>query len=302
MLKFSVVIPTCRRPEALASCLACIAPGEQREIDAADYEVIVTDAAERETVEALLRERFPWALWSPAPRHGPGPNRNAGARLARGEWLVFVDDDCLPAPEWLARIAAHTAQRGVDVVEGAIHSPSLPDHPLWTAPVNTAGNAGWTANLSVRRVIFEQLGGFDPDLPETAEDMEFHVRSKRAGARWVFAPDAIVVHPPRRMTWPQFWRDTLRFRWWFMFRLKTGEGAGIEAGAAASAWDVITSLGQLYARSTWHLARDMARGQRPQVRRDVFLRMRDWMLLPVLAPYFWRWAMVYRRQLRRKTA
>ena len=250
----------------------------------------------------MLRDRFPWAFWSSAPKHGPGPNRNAGVRHARGDWLVFVDDDCLPAPDWLARIAAHAAQSGVDVVEGAIHSPTLPDHPLWTAPVNTAGNAGWTANLSVRRALFEQLGGFDPDLPETAEDMEFHVRSKRAGARWVFAPDAIVVHPPRHATWRRFWRDTLRFRWWFMFRLKTGEGAGIDAGAWRTFTDVSFALGVLYARMTWQLLRSIGQRQVQFPLREIFLRGRDWVLFPVLLPYFWRWAMVYRRQLRRKAA
>lgn len=298
MPKFSVVIPTCRRPEELALCLERLAPGRQREISEADYEVIVTDAAVGETLDGRLRQSFPWVRWSLAPRHGPGPNRNAGARLARGEWLVFVDDDCLPDSQWLARIAVYTTDASVDVIEGAIHSPALPDHPLWTAPVNTQGNAGWTANLTVRRALFERLGGFDPDLPETAEDMEFHVRSKRAGAHWVFAADAIVEHPPRRMTWWQFGRETLRFRWWFMFRLKTGNGPGAQAGAIRSAWDVVVSLLELYARSSWHLVRDLARGQRPHVRRDLFLRARDWLLFPVLAPYFWVWAMRYRRQLR----
>lgn len=303
-MKFSVVIPTCHRPDALAACLERLAPGRQESWPAnsageADYEVIVSDAGTHRTVAALVAEQFPWARWVAAAGCGPGPNRNVGARTARGDWLVFVDDDCLPAPDWLARLAAHTTPE-VDVVEGAILSPDLPDHPIWTAPVNTSGNAGWTANLCVRRSAFERLGGFDPDLPETAEDMEFHVRSKRAGCRWTFAADAQVVHPPRRMTWPQFWRETLRFRWWFMFRLKTGAGPGADAGALRTAWDIVTALVLLYARMTWHLVRDLARGSRTGWRRDLFLRCRDWLLLPVLAPYFWFWATRYRAILRRQ--
>jgi len=303
-VKFSVVIPTCHRPEALARCLECLADGRQRgfrlgDVHEAGYEVIVSDAGTRATVAGLLAERFPWARWVAAAGCGPGPNRNLGARSARGDWLAFVDDDCLPAADWLERLAARTVA-GIDVVEGAILSPSLPDHPLWTAPVNTSGNAGWTANLCVRRAAFERLGGFDRDLPETAEDMEFHVRSTRAGSRWVFAADATVEHPPRRMTWAQFWRETLRFRWWFMFRLKTGAGPGPEAGPLRTAWDVGSSLVLLYARMSWHFVRDLARGQHRTWRRDLFLRVRDWLLLPVLAPYFWLWARRYRAALRQR--
>lgn len=305
--QFSIVIPTCHRPDLLAQCLERLAAGRQTGATLGgegpgSYEVIVTDAGTRETMAAMLAARFPWAQWSPAPWHGPGPNRNSGARRARGEWLVFTDDDCLPEPAWLAGIAARAAAGDVDVIEGAIHSPTLPDHPLWMAPVNTHGGAGWTANLSVRRAVFERLGGFDPDLVETAEDMEFHFRSKHAGARWVFAADAVVVHPPRRLTWAQFWRETLRFRWWFMYRLKVRWGPGAEAGVLASGWDVVTAMLRLYAQMSWHLVRDMARGQRQQPRRDIFLRIRDWVLFPVLAPYFWRCAVGYRRQLRGRKA
>lgn len=306
-MKFSVVIPTCHRLEGLAACLDRLAPGAQERLRpdgaAPDYEVIVTDAGTRFTAEAMLREKYPWTRWIPAAGRGPGPNRNTGAAQARGEWIAFVDDDCLPSATWLARLDARTREGNFDVVEGAITSPTLPDHPLWTAPVNTHGNAGWTANLCVRRAWFEQLRGFDPDLPETAEDMEFHLRSKRAGAAWTFAADAVVEHPPRRMTWPQFWRETLRFRWWFMFRLKTGTGPGADAGAWRGWWDVVFAVAELYARNSWHLLKRWSSGEWRGARRDGFLRARDWLLYPVLVPYFWRYAMRYRTQLRaRKNA
>ena len=265
----------------------------------ASYEVIVSDAGVEFTMEALLRERFPWARWSPAPRHGPGPNRNAGAKLAHGTWLAFVDDDCVPEPDWLQRLAAK-AEAGVDVVEGAIHSPGLPDSPFWTAPENLVGNAGWTANLCVRRETFERLGGFDPDMNEVAEDVEFHLRSQREGCRWVFAADAVVIHPPRHLGWGGLWRETLRMRCWFLLRLKTRCGPDIDAGALSVLRDVVASIVPLYCRMSWHFVRDLARGRSRLWRRDACLRLRDWILLPVLVPYFWRWAMIYRHRLREK--
>jgi GT2 family glycosyltransferase len=299
----SVVIPTCHRAEILARCLERLAPGRQEGMtQGQSYEVIVSDAGVREQAAALLGGRFPWVRWAEARGCGPGPNRNVGAKSARGEWLAFTDDDCLPEPRWLACLAARAAAGDVDVIEGAILSPTLPDHPLWTAPVNTSGNAGWTANLCVRRALFEKLGGFDPDLVETAEDMEFHFRSRRAGARWVFVREAAVEHPPRRMTWAQMWRETLRFRWWFMYRLKVGWGPGPEAGGLRSLADVIGSLAKLHARTTWTLLRELAGGKTAHVRRDLFLRARDWLLFPVLVPYFWRCAVGYRKQLRARNA
>lgn len=304
-LSFSVIIPTRHRASTLSLCLERLAPGAQRGVERAPtgartYEVIVSDAGTAESAEALLGGRFPWVRWSAAPNHGPGPNRNEGAKLARGDWIAFVDDDCLPNADWLEQLAAIATTDRFDVIEGAVLSPDLPDHPLWVAPVNTAGNAGWTANLCVRRVTFEKLGGFDPDLPETAEDMEFHQRSKRLGARWVFAVNAAVVHPPRKLSWPQFWRETLRFRWWFMYRLKIGWGPGPGAGAWRTLADVISSLWILYARNTWHLIRDVSRGQRHSWRRTLFLCVRDWLLFPFLVPYFWKWASAYRQQLRER--
>ncbi|MBC8011498.1 MAG: glycosyltransferase family 2 protein, partial [Burkholderiales bacterium] len=101
MKTFSVIVPTCDRTEALALCLARLAPGAQA-LPAAEYEVIVTDDSASGKAPPLIRRDFPWARWVPGPRGGPAMNRNHGAEHATGAWLAFVDDDCLPAPGWLS--------------------------------------------------------------------------------------------------------------------------------------------------------------------------------------------------------
>ena len=88
--RFSVVIPTCRRNDALAACLDCLADGAQT-LPARGYEVIVADdAPDGQNARAMVAERFPWAHWVAGPGKGPAANRNRGAAEARGAWLAFT--------------------------------------------------------------------------------------------------------------------------------------------------------------------------------------------------------------------
>src|SRR5438552_17841427 len=100
----SVIIPTCHRNDLLVRCLDGLAPGKQ-DLLPEHYEVIVSDDGSRSTAEKLIAGTYPWARWVTGPRRGPAANRNHGAKHARGEWLAFVDDDCLPDKGWLEAIA-----------------------------------------------------------------------------------------------------------------------------------------------------------------------------------------------------
>jgi len=193
----SVVIPTCRRPDLLARCLDRLAPGAQT-LPADQYEVIATDDGEP-TVERFLAEKYPWVSWVPGPRRGPAANRNAGARRARGEWLAFTDDDCVPDPNWLAGFttATHSDCR---VYEGKTTCmagiQSLFDH----APANITGGWLWSCNIFIRRDTFEEVGGFDEVfLYPHMEDVDLRERLVQAGYTFEFVPDAAVDHPPRRL-------------------------------------------------------------------------------------------------------
>ncbi|MCC6730580.1 MAG: glycosyltransferase [Chthonomonadales bacterium] len=191
----SVIIPTCHRNEQLALCLDRLAPGEQT-LPPDRYEVIVTDDGSASTAERILRERYPWARWVPGPRKGPAANRNSGARQARGEWLVFTDDDCLPEPAWLAAYADAMAQDAL-ALEGAIAPVGEPASELSECPTNLAGGCFWSANISVKRSLFEAVGGFDARFPYAAhEDEDLYLRL-RERTRVRFVPGARVLHPIR---------------------------------------------------------------------------------------------------------
>ena len=194
----SVVIPTCHRNDLLAKCLDCLTPGVQS-LPPDQYEVIVTDDGSRSTAEQLVREQYPWVRWVAGPRQGPAPNRNNGASQARGEWLAFTDDDCLPLPTWLASYADSITD-GVSVYEGKTVCVEGVTSPLYQSPINLTGGCLWSCNFMIRASLFQEIGGFDTEFAMPAmEDVDLHERLCRRGDPGTFVDTAVVDHPPRRI-------------------------------------------------------------------------------------------------------
>ena len=197
---WSVVVPTFSRHGALSACLERLAPGVQR--TEVPFEVIVTDDARSEGTRDFLRDRFPWVRWTAGPARGPAANRNHGAREARGEWLVFTDDDTLPEPEWLGAFvrAATTASGGSsDALEGRTTCAAGFGTPMHYAPVNERGGLFWSCNIAVRAKRFHALGGFDEGFRVAhMEDQDLRERLRCAEVEIHWVPEAVVDHPPRR--------------------------------------------------------------------------------------------------------
>ncbi len=208
----SVVVPTCDRAESLERCLTALSPGVQA-IASSLYEVIVSDDSVGGETRQLVEGRFPWVRWVAGPRRGPAANRNRGAGEARGAWLAFTDDDCLPSPQWLnaLRRAAHTGS--APALEGKVISEPAGSDPWDEAPLNLRGGLFWSCNAAARRDVFLAVGGFDENYRHPAmEDVDLRTSLQAAGKRIVFVPDAIVNHPPRRATFGSKLRHMQRFR------------------------------------------------------------------------------------------
>ncbi|MCU0525626.1 MAG: glycosyltransferase [Elainella sp. Prado103] len=154
--------------------------------------------------------------------------RNCGIRAAKGEILVFTDADCRPQPQWLQAIVhpfldpVQSATLGI--VAGEI--AALPGHSLLeryaerrdilsqrhtlTHPYCPYGQ---TANLAVRRCLFDQVGLFRPYLT-TGGDADLCWRILRSGQwQWQWAEQAIVQHrhrttlPELRSQWQRYGRS-----------------------------------------------------------------------------------------------
>lgn len=193
----SVIIPSYHRNDLLAKCLQCLAPGVQT-FPAEQYEVIVTDDGSSTTAEEMIRLDYPWAKWLAGPRKGPAANRNNGAKYARGEWLVFTDDDCLPDKNWLQAFAK-AIELNIHVYEGKTTCEAGIRSPLEHAPINLTGGYLWSCNMMVRNKLFHQLGRFNENYPYPhLEDIDFKERIKQADYTFLFIENAKVDHPPRK--------------------------------------------------------------------------------------------------------
>lgn len=251
----SVVIPTYHRNDLLAKCLRCLAPGTQT-IDASRYEVIVTDDGKTSTAEAMIREQFPWAKWVRGPQRGPAANRNNGAKHAKGEWLAFTDDDCLPSAAWLAAYK-DAVNESTEVYEGRTTCVQGCQPLIEESPVNLNGGLLWSCNLMISRAAFSKLQGFDATYPFAAmEDVDFHERVHLAGYQSRFVLGATIDHPPRPKrfgvaagkTWESHVAFYFKFkrrrsvRWWLPIHvLKIRTKMLLDAGMDRNLWKGFTS-------------------------------------------------------------
>ena len=220
-MKISVVVPTYNRKDSLRRTLDGLA---RQTWPAANFEAVVVSDGSTDGTGAMLAEyalTAPYALRAVTQTNaGPSVARNRGVREARHEVIVFLDDDVEPAPELLARHAAHHAGGEKAVVLG----PMSPDpencqnEPAWIAWEHAklqdtyamfrpggeyAGGDGgpmhfYSGNASVRRRWLEAVGGFDETF-KRQEDVELASRlAARCGLRfvWDFAADGL--HRPHR--------------------------------------------------------------------------------------------------------
>lgn len=222
-IKVTVAIPTYNRADFLRQTLAGIAA---QQFPRDHFEVLVIDNNSRDHTRAVVAE---FAASQPAPRYlletqqGLDYARNRAIREARGDILVFGDDDILVQPDWLAQMTvpllADTARR-IGAVGGEVipvFPDGLPDWVReWHAPLAFRADAGplearhspMGANLAFPKWVFKQLGLFHTALDRAAGnyfsggDSEMIRRVRAAGLEVWFAPAAAVKHqmPASRTT------------------------------------------------------------------------------------------------------
>lgn len=194
----SVIIPTCHRNDLLALCLDQLKPGVQR-LDKEYYEVIVTDDGSVSTVEEMILTDYPWATWVQGPRKGPAANRNNGAKYAKGNWLVFTDDDCIPEQGWLQAFADEiVGKQDIEVLEGRTYVNEPRTRLDQVSPINETGGYLWSCNFAILTSYYFSIGGFDERFPyANMEDVDFRYRIEKDEKTISFIKEAAVMHPWR---------------------------------------------------------------------------------------------------------
>lgn len=210
-LRFSVIIPVRNRPAEIRRCVTSVYASK---FPSNQYEVLVVDNGSTDRTLREAQRAGARTLSVPEPNRSEA--RNAGARVARGRWLAFTDSDCEVDEGWLAALAkavgeaeaAENASKKVGAIAGTIES-GAPETPIeayiafrqWIDQEKflTPGRKfsppfAATANLAIRKDVFEEVGGFDPALANAGQDADWCWRMQRAGWTIDRAPGACVTH------------------------------------------------------------------------------------------------------------
>lgn len=229
MVKASVIILTWNSQRVVDACLASLPQG----LSVYSSEVIVVDNGSHDRTLAILQERYPWVqLVRNRMNRGVAPARNQGIRLARGEYMIILDDDTVIHPGALDRLVAYmeTHQEvglcGPQLLDfdGSCHLscrlfPTLSDKFLRRLPFAFARNlrravemADWDhatirevdymigACQVIRSAALAEVGLLDEHIFYGPEDVDLCLRLQKAGWRVVYNPKAVVAHAERRVT------------------------------------------------------------------------------------------------------
>jgi glycosyltransferase involved in cell wall biosynthesis len=166
-----------------------------------DYEVVlVNDGSTDDTAAVIERARSRATCAFVAidqPNSGLAKGRNAGIARARGERIIFIDDDVLPLPSFVEEhLRSHAGHPQAIVRGGAINVESFDElpPPLWTIK-DYSGNYFWTTNVSVPLATIREIGGFNESFSEYGwEDIDVGLRLRFRGTKAVFNPKALVYH------------------------------------------------------------------------------------------------------------
>ena len=227
IFRVSVILPTHNRSGSVFLTLDSLL---DQSISADQYEIIIVDNASTDGSEILIKE---WIDSEMVQNSGVSISylrenqlglhfaRHAGAIAAQGEILAFTDDDAIVNPSWLQSLMDGYTTEIVGCVGGKIIPRWLDEPPDWIIPF-APGNLGaldlgekvialdvpmiFGGNMSIRRELLFQIGGFNPDSfgKKWLGDGETGLLRKVLATdnQVVYTPHAIVEHliPAHRLT------------------------------------------------------------------------------------------------------
>jgi glycosyltransferase involved in cell wall biosynthesis len=218
-IQISVVVCTFNRAGLLTECLSHLAT---LDFPVAQFEILVVDNASTDETAAVIAEyikRFPNIVIRYVYEATPGLShaRNRGLREAAGEYVAFIDDDGLAAPEWLTEITLTFQTCQADAVGGEVtllfrekppywltsrfHGWLSVFHPARSTPYPVSGRPFPVGcNIAFRRQLLLDLGEFDPRLGRkgtallAGEETALFTLMLQAGKKLFIAPKASVRH------------------------------------------------------------------------------------------------------------
>lgn len=209
----SIIVCSCNRAASLKNTLEAFDrlrfPSEWR------VELVVVDNGSTDDTEIVVRNATLSNMevrYLCEPRKGKSHALNTGLATARGDYILFTDDDVLPSEEWVEQMVAHLLKGRCDAVTGQVILAShllrpwmTSMHKKWLALSLDSQSRDWSremigANMGFRRSVLERVCKFEPELgpgPEGlgfCEDTFFGWELVEAGFKIEYVPQAVVRH------------------------------------------------------------------------------------------------------------
>ncbi len=214
----SIIVCTYQRAESLRDTLATL-----RSLDRpadTELEIIVVDNNSKDHTAELVKQHqqdWPELRYAFEREQGLSHARNHGIRIARGDTILFTDDDVLPAADWITRTLDGMARYQADACGGYIAPIWETPPPAWLTerfygflavrtdreddyPIESPSQAPFGANMAFKREVFDKVGLFDTSrgrkgaVLASGEDGEMFERILAAGLKAVFLGQSRVRH------------------------------------------------------------------------------------------------------------
>ncbi|MDL2319854.1 glycosyltransferase [Alistipes sp. OttesenSCG-928-B03] len=213
----SFIIPVYNRPDEVRELLESLAAQP-----AGDFEVVIVEDGSKVPCRGEV-DAYAGAFdikYYVIPNGGPGPARNYGAERAEGEYVIFLDSDCILPPGYMEAVLEELRATDADAFGGPDRaSENFSDvqkaiNYSMTSFFTTGGIRGGareldkfyprTFNMGVRRSVFNAVGGFAP--MRFGEDIDLSIRIYNGGYKVALFRTAWVYHK-RRTDWRKFFKQ-----------------------------------------------------------------------------------------------
>lgn len=215
MPRYSIIIPVYNRPQEIDELLNSLIY-----IDYIDFEVIIVEDGSYLSSQDICegyKSNFELSYHF-QKNTGPGPARNAGAKMAKGDILVFFDSDCLVPEHYFKEVDQFIDQTdcygGPDKAHDSFNNIQKAINYSMTSALTTGGIRGGkkkldkfyprSFNLGIKKDVFEKLNGFKK--LRFGEDLDFSMRILENGYTTMLIEDAWVFHK-RRNNFQSFFKQ-----------------------------------------------------------------------------------------------